>query len=89
MAKDGFDQLSGLGAALKERISVTFIDEWGNEEAGIDGGTSPSFLFHSIGRSYGTVGSVLKGGVFKEFLTSYVFTWILLRFAADYAIKFD
>ena len=49
----------------------------------------PSFLFHSIGRSYGTVGSVLKGGVFKEFLTSYVFTWILLRFAADYAIKFD
>ncbi|KAF8339579.1 uncharacterized protein EI90DRAFT_2966715 [Cantharellus anzutake] len=38
VAKDGFDQLSGLGAALKERISITFVDEWGNEEAGIDGG---------------------------------------------------
>jgi ubiquitin-protein ligase E3 C len=49
VAQDGFDQLGGLGRALKERVAITFVDEWGNEEAGIDG-----------------------GGVFKEFLTSYV-----------------
>lgn len=38
VAQDGFDQLGSLGAALKEKVSITFIDEFGNEEAGIDGG---------------------------------------------------
>ncbi|KAF8322685.1 HECT-domain-containing protein [Clavulina sp. PMI_390] len=38
VAKDGFDQLGRLGAGLKDRVAITFIDEWGNEEAGIDGG---------------------------------------------------
>lgn len=40
VAQDGFDQLGRLGMALKERVAITFIDEWGNEEAGIDGGRS-------------------------------------------------
>ncbi|KAK4164563.1 hypothetical protein QBC43DRAFT_317740 [Cladorrhinum sp. PSN259] len=31
-------QLWGLGEGLKEPIAITFEDEWGNEEAGIDGG---------------------------------------------------
>lgn len=38
VAQDGFDQLGSLGPALKERVAITFIDEFGNEEAGIDGG---------------------------------------------------
>lgn len=38
VAQDGFDQLGKLGVGLKEKVSITFIDEWGNEEAGIDGG---------------------------------------------------
>jgi ubiquitin-protein ligase E3 C len=39
VAQDGFDQLGSLGAALKDKISITFVDAFGNEEAGIDGGT--------------------------------------------------
>lgn len=39
VAQDGFDQLGSLGPALKQRVAITFVDEWGNEEAGIDGGT--------------------------------------------------
>ena len=39
VAQDGFDQLGSLGAGLKEKVSITFIDDFGNEEAGIDGGT--------------------------------------------------
>ncbi|KAK4230121.1 hypothetical protein QBC38DRAFT_517455 [Podospora fimiseda] len=31
-------QFWNLGEGLKEPISITFQDEWGNEEAGIDGG---------------------------------------------------
>lgn len=38
VAQDGFDQLGSLGAGLKGKISITFIDAFGNEEAGIDGG---------------------------------------------------
>jgi len=32
VAKDGYDNLNGLGAALKERIQITFVDQFGNEE---------------------------------------------------------
>jgi ubiquitin-protein ligase E3 C len=32
IARDGYDGLNGLGAALKERIQITFIDQFGNEE---------------------------------------------------------
>lgn len=43
VAQDGFDQLGSLGPALKEKVAITFIDEFGNEEAGIDGGEMRRF----------------------------------------------
>ncbi|KAK5669938.1 ubiquitin-protein ligase (E3) [Batrachochytrium dendrobatidis] len=36
--EDGFDHLNSLGSGLKGRVSITFIDEHGLVEAGIDGG---------------------------------------------------
>ncbi|KAJ2931954.1 hypothetical protein H1R20_g5141, partial [Candolleomyces eurysporus] len=36
VAQDGFDRLSEVN--LKAPIEITFIDQWGQEEAGIDGG---------------------------------------------------
>ncbi|WFD34053.1 HECT-type E3 ubiquitin transferase [Malassezia cuniculi] len=38
VASDGMVQLGPLGARLKEPVKITFIDEFGQEEAGIDGG---------------------------------------------------
>ncbi|CAE6476085.1 unnamed protein product [Rhizoctonia solani] len=38
VAEDGFKALSGMRKDMKLPISITFIDQWGNEEAGIDGG---------------------------------------------------
>lgn len=38
IARDGFDQLSGLTSELKGPIEIQFIDQFGQEEAGIDGG---------------------------------------------------
>lgn len=38
LAEDGFRQLNRLGPSLKGMVQITFIDQWGNEEAGIDGG---------------------------------------------------
>ncbi|WVF69744.1 hypothetical protein IAT40_004523 [Kwoniella sp. CBS 6097] len=38
LAEDGFDELSGVGPSLKGRIEITFYDQYGLEEAGIDGG---------------------------------------------------
>ncbi|EJT98849.1 HECT-domain-containing protein [Dacryopinax primogenitus] len=38
VAEDGYDGLSGLGQALKGPVAITFRDQWGNIEAGIDGG---------------------------------------------------
>ncbi|KAG8812122.1 hypothetical protein FRC17_002178 [Serendipita sp. 399] len=38
VAEDGFDRLNDLGAAWKGRLAITFIDQFGQEEAGIDGG---------------------------------------------------
>lgn len=36
--EDGYTFLNGLGSNLKKRIAITFVDEHGFEEAGIDGG---------------------------------------------------
>ncbi|KXS22341.1 HECT-domain-containing protein [Gonapodya prolifera JEL478] len=36
--EDGFSGLNALGSKLKKRISITFVNELGMEEAGIDGG---------------------------------------------------
>lgn len=69
VAQDGFDQLGSLGAGLKEKVSITFVDDWGNEEAGIDGGTHPCLFDHPPPPF--TV-FWFPGGVFKEFLTSQV-----------------
>ncbi|KAG5182272.1 hypothetical protein JKP88DRAFT_199505 [Tribonema minus] len=35
---DSFEALGGLGAGLRRRLQVTFVNEHGMEEAGIDGG---------------------------------------------------
>ncbi|KAI9088813.1 hypothetical protein DFS34DRAFT_639998 [Phlyctochytrium arcticum] len=36
--EDGFRQLNALGSNLKNRVQITFVDEHGMEEAGVDGG---------------------------------------------------
>lgn len=36
--EDGFNSLHALGADLKNKIAISFVDEFGLEEAGIDGG---------------------------------------------------
>jgi ubiquitin-protein ligase E3 C len=38
VAEDGFKQLNGLGENLKHRFAIKFIDQFGIEESGIDGG---------------------------------------------------
>lgn len=38
VAEDGFATLNGLGPALKDTIEIVFVDQFGQEEAGIDGG---------------------------------------------------
>jgi ubiquitin-protein ligase E3 C len=38
LAEDGFKKLNRLGPGLKSLVQITFIDQWGNEEEGIDGG---------------------------------------------------
>lgn len=38
VSDDGMAQLNGLGSALKDSLEIVFIDQWGMEEAGIDGG---------------------------------------------------
>lgn len=38
IAEDGFTKLNGLGSQLKHRFGIQFIDQFGMEESGIDGG---------------------------------------------------
>lgn len=38
VADDGFRAFSGLGSHMKGRLAIRFIDEYGQEESGIDGG---------------------------------------------------
>lgn len=38
IADDGFRYFNSLGSHLKGRLAIRFIDEHGQEEAGIDGG---------------------------------------------------
>ncbi|KAI9334179.1 hypothetical protein BD770DRAFT_402519 [Pilaira anomala] len=38
MFEDGFASLSTLGVELKNKVAISFVDEFGLEEAGIDGG---------------------------------------------------
>lgn len=48
--EDGFAQLNRLGSRLKNRVAITFIDEFGLEEAGIDGGGVFKEFLTSLGR---------------------------------------
>jgi ubiquitin-protein ligase E3 C len=36
--EDGFDQLNTLGVELKNKVAISFVDEFGLEEVGIDDG---------------------------------------------------
>ncbi|KAK4056483.1 ubiquitin-protein ligase (E3) [Microbotryomycetes sp. JL221] len=38
LAEDAYKQLNGLGKALKGSIEITFVNQFGEEELGIDGG---------------------------------------------------
>lgn len=38
LSEDSFRELNKLGPAIKGTIQIIFLDEWGNEEQGIDGG---------------------------------------------------
>ncbi|BGP20322.1 hypothetical protein JCM10213_002049 [Rhodosporidiobolus nylandii] len=38
LAEDAYTHLNGLGSDLKKRVEISFIDEHGLEESGIDGG---------------------------------------------------
>ncbi|GAA6055060.1 hypothetical protein JCM3770_001778 [Rhodotorula araucariae] len=50
LAEDAFKQLNGLGAELKKRVEIAFIDEHGLEESGIDGGGLFKELLTSLSR---------------------------------------
>ena len=50
---DAFDQFYELGADLKEPIQITFVDEFGIPEAGIDGGgVTKEFLTSVISQAF-------------------------------------
>ncbi|KAI7189839.1 hypothetical protein KC363_g4737 [Hortaea werneckii] len=50
---DAFEQFYDLGADLKEPIQITFLDEWGTAEAGIDGGgVTKEFLTSVISQAF-------------------------------------
>ncbi|KAI7633562.1 hypothetical protein KC322_g22363, partial [Hortaea werneckii] len=50
---DAFEQFYDLGADLKEPIQITFLDEWGMAEAGIDGGgVTKEFLTSVISQAF-------------------------------------
>lgn len=50
VSQDGFDHLNELGPAWKSRLAITFIDQFGQEEAGIDGGGVFKEFLTSLGR---------------------------------------
>lgn len=50
---DAYDQFYPLGSGLKEPINITFIDRFGEVEAGIDGGgVTKEFLTSVIGNAF-------------------------------------
>ncbi|KAJ1909864.1 ubiquitin-protein ligase (E3) [Tieghemiomyces parasiticus] len=48
--QDGFAQLHSLGAQLKRRIAISFVDQFGLEEAGVDGGGVFKEFFNLLAR---------------------------------------
>lgn len=51
--EDAYKQFWGLGEGLKEPIQITFVDQFGTEEAGIDGGgVTKEFLTGVCGEAF-------------------------------------
>ncbi|GMK53858.1 hypothetical protein CspeluHIS016_0104440 [Cutaneotrichosporon spelunceum] len=50
LAEDGFRQLNSLGSGLKNIVEITFVDKWGNQEAGIDGGGLFKEFLHKLSK---------------------------------------
>lgn len=51
--EDAYEQFWGLGEGLKEPIQITFVDRFGTEEAGIDGGgVTKEFLTGVCGEAF-------------------------------------
>lgn len=51
---DAFDQFYSLGEGLKEPIQITFVDQFGQQEAGIDGGgVTKEFLISVTNDAFG------------------------------------
>lgn len=51
--EDAYEQFWGLGEGLKEPIQITFVDQFGTEEAGIDGGgVTKEFLTGVCGEAF-------------------------------------
>ncbi|GAA99306.1 uncharacterized protein L969DRAFT_73165 [Mixia osmundae IAM 14324] len=50
VADDGFAHLAKLGKELKHRMQITFVDVFGEEEAGIDGGGLTKEFLTSLGK---------------------------------------
>lgn len=59
--EDAFDQFYSLGEGLKEPIQITFVDQFDNVEAGIDGGgVTKEFLTSVTNEAFRNVDSVDK-----------------------------
>jgi ubiquitin-protein ligase E3 C len=57
--EDAFDQFYPLGAGLKEPIQITFMDQFGSPEAGIDGGgVTKEFLTSVTARAFMPTNSI-------------------------------
>lgn len=50
LAEDGFRQINSLGSHLKGTLEITFVDQWGNEEPGIDGGGLFKEFLHDLSK---------------------------------------
>ncbi|KAI8353460.1 hypothetical protein B0O80DRAFT_386867 [Mortierella sp. GBAus27b] len=60
--EDGFKELNHLGRRLKQRVSISFIDQYGLQEAGIDGGgVFKEFLTSLVRQSFD-----INYGLFKN-----------------------
>jgi hypothetical protein len=66
---DGFDKLNGLGPLLKGRVRISFIDEHGLPEAGVDGGG----LFKEFLTALIKVAFDPGYGIFRETADHYVY----------------
>jgi ubiquitin-protein ligase E3 C len=64
--EDAFDQFYDLGESLKEPIQISFVDSFGTEEAGIDGGGVTKEFLTSITSEAFTPSPGSSGNLFAE-----------------------